>query len=96
MNTFDLDVVPARNEKNVENLRRVLDTCGPLDTLWTIGHGMGYEDLFPHTIELELGEGLRVRVLDLATIVALKEELGQEKDLAMLPVLRRTLQLKRE
>ena len=95
-NTFDLDIVPASDEKNIENLLRVRDNCGPVDVLGTIGHAMDYEDLLPHSVEMDLGEGVRVHVLDLATIVALKEELGQEKDLAVLPLLRRTLQLKRE
>ncbi len=74
----------------------LLTTCGPLDVLGTIGRGMGYEDLLPHSIEMEIGAGARVRVLDLQTIVALKEQLGGEKDLAVLPVLRRTLELKRQ
>jgi hypothetical protein len=123
VNTFDLDIVPARDEENVARLLRVLDTidavyrmqpdrrlkpsashlsspghhnlitsCGPLDVLGTIGRGLGYEDLLPHTIYMETGGGVRVRVLNLATIVALKEELADEKDLAVLPILRRTLE----
>jgi hypothetical protein len=71
----------------------LLTTCGPLDVLGTIGSGLGYEDLLPHSIEMETGVA-RVRVLDLQTIVALKEQLGGEKDRAVLPVLRRTLELK--
>jgi predicted nucleotidyltransferase len=55
---------------------------------------LSYEDLLPHTIEMDMGEGVRVRVLDLATIIALKEELAGEKDLAVLPILRRTLEQK--
>jgi hypothetical protein len=35
-----------------------------------------------------------VRVLDLETIIAVKEELGTDKDRAALPVLRETLRLK--
>ena len=125
VNTFDLDIVPARDEANVARLLRVLDTldaiyrmqpdrrltpdashlsspghhnlitnCGPLDVLGTIGRGLRYEDLLPNTIEMETGGGVRVRVLDLATIVALKEDLAGEKDLAVLPILRRTLEQK--
>jgi len=125
VNTFDLDIVPARDEANVAKLLRVLNTmdgiyrmpperrlkpeashlrspchhnlitnCGPLDVLGTIGNGVGYEDLLPHTIEMETGGGVRVRVLNLATIVRLKEELAGEKDLAVLPILRRTLEEK--
>jgi predicted nucleotidyltransferase len=125
VDTFDLDIVPARDEANVARLLRVLDAleaiyrmqperrlrpdashlsspghhnlitnCGPLDVLGTIGGGLGYEDLLPHTVEMETGGGVRVRVLNLATIVALKEELAGEKDLAVLPILRRTLEQK--
>ena len=56
----------------------------------------GYEDLLPHATELELGEGLRVRVLNLEKLIAIKEEIGGEKDAATLPILRRTLQEKRK
>jgi hypothetical protein len=72
----------------------LITSCGPIDVLGTIGGGLSYEDLLPHTIEMETGGGVRVRVLNLATIVALKEELGGEKDLAVLPILRRTLEQK--
>jgi hypothetical protein len=40
---------------------------------------------------LDIGEGIRIRVLDLETLIAMKEELGGEKDVAVLPILRRTL-----
>ena len=72
----------------------LITNCGPLDVLGTVGRGLSYEELLPHTIEMEIGNGQRVRVLDLATIIALKEELGGEKDLAVLPILRRTLEQK--
>ena len=125
VNTFDLDIVPARGEENVAKLVRVLDgidaidrvqpdrkvkpnashlsspghhnlitSCGPLDVLGTIGRELGYEELLPHTLEMEVGGGVRVRVLDLETIVSLKEQLAGAKDLAVLPVLRRTLEQK--
>lgn len=65
---------------------------GPLDFLGTIGKGLSYADLVPHSAEKELGEGLRVRVLDLETLIEIKEQLGGEKDRAVLPILRRTLE----
>ena len=68
---------------------------GPLDFLGAIGHARGYNDLLPHTNELEVGAGLRVRVLNLETLIAVKEEVGGEKDLAVLPIMRRTLEEKR-
>ena len=125
VNTFDLDIVPSRDEENVARLLRVLDVVdaiyrfqpmrrikpdashlsspghknlttkyGPLDILGTIGRGLSYEDLLPHTVEMDVGDGIRVRVLDLETIIAIKQELGTEKDLAVLPLLRRTLKEK--
>ena len=68
---------------------------GPLDILGAIGRSRSYDDLLPHTLELEVGEGLRVRVLNLETLIAVKEEVGGERDLAVLPIMRRTLEEKR-
>ena len=68
---------------------------GPLDVLGMIGRSRTYDDLLPHTHELEVGEGLRVRVLNLETLIAVKEEVAGERDLAMLPIMRRTLEEKR-
>jgi hypothetical protein len=73
----------------------LITQLGPLDVLGTIGRGLGYDELVPLSVEMEIGAGIRVRVLELATIIALKEELAGEKDLAVLPVLRRTLEQKR-
>ena len=69
---------------------------GPLDLLGTIGRDLGYQDLVPHSVELDVADGLRIRVLDLETLIAIKEELGGEKDRAVLPILRRTLEEKRK
>ena len=68
---------------------------GPLDVLGSIGRSRTYEDLLPHTVEIDLGNDLSVRVLNLETLIAIKEEVGGEKDLAVLPVMRRTLAEKR-
>jgi predicted nucleotidyltransferase len=68
---------------------------GSFDMLGHIGNGRTYEDLLNHTVEIDLGDGLKVRVLDLETLIAVKEEVGGEKDIAVLPVLRRTLAEKR-
>ena len=67
---------------------------GPVDLLGTIGRELGYEELLPHSLEMEIGEGVRSRVLRIETLIAIKEELGGEKDQAVLPILRRTLEEK--
>jgi hypothetical protein len=69
----------------------LMTRAGPLDVLGVLTGGRAYADLLPHVIELEIEAGLSVKVLDLSMLITLKEELGQEKDLAVLPVLRRTL-----
>jgi|SRR5579871_106675 len=70
----------------------LMTRLGSLDLLGTIGRDLGYEELLPHSVEMDIGEGIRVRVLDLETLIAVKEELGGEKDRAVLPILRRTLE----
>jgi hypothetical protein len=64
---------------------------GPLDLLGAIGKGRSYADLLPDSTEFDLGEEVRVRVLGLEAQIAVKEEIAGEKDLAALPILRRTL-----
>ena len=72
---------------------QLLMTCfGPLDLLGTIGKGRDYGQLLDETVELEVGGGLKVRVSSLESLVKTKEETGQEKDRAVLPVLRRLLE----
>jgi len=43
---------------------------------------------------MELSAGLHVRVLNLEMLIAVKEEIAGEKDLAVLPVMRRMLEEK--
>ncbi len=64
---------------------------GDLDCLGTIGDGESYDDLCARSPDLELRPGLIIRVLDLPTLIALKEKAARPKDLAVLPVLRATL-----
>ena len=69
----------------------LLTRYGPVDLLGTIGNHLGYADLLPHSNEMDIGQGLRIQVLDLETIIAVKEQLGSAKDLAALPALYQTL-----
>jgi predicted nucleotidyltransferase len=73
----------------------LITRLGPLDILDNIGRSRGYDDLLPHAREVEVGRGLRVQVLNLETLIAVKEEVAGEKDLAVLPTMRRTLEEKR-
>jgi hypothetical protein len=65
---------------------------GPLDLLGTIGTDLGYEELVPRSTEMLIAKGVRARILNLETLIEVKEQLNGEKDRAMLPLLRRTLE----
>jgi hypothetical protein len=66
-------------------------THGDLDCLGAIDQDKCYEDLLDQTTEMKLAEGLSVRVLALTALIEIKERLGRPKDLAVIPVLRATL-----
>jgi hypothetical protein len=64
---------------------------GPLDVLGTIGVGHDYEDLMKHCVKIEVNE-LLLNVLDLQTLIKVKNETISEKDKAIIPILKRTLE----
>ena len=66
---------------------------GPLDLLGTIGTAYSYDDLLEDTVEL-LVSGLKLRLLNLERLIEVKEETAQDRDKAVLPILRRTLEEK--
>ena len=71
--------------------QNLLTTDGPFDILGEIVNGLTYEDLLPDTVLLNVGNGKTIRVLTLEKLISLKEILAGEKDLAALPMLRKTL-----
>lgn len=71
----------------------LMTRLGPLDLLGTIGAGHDYEGLLTHTPELQVS-GMPVRILDLETLIRTKAELDRDKDRAVIPILRRTLEEK--
>lgn len=64
---------------------------GPLDVPGALGE-VEYDDLVEDSVELALDEGVRIQVLNLERLIRLKQAAGREKDLAVLPVLKRTLE----
>ena len=110
VSTFDVDIVHSREALNIQRLLAVLETLdrrlkpnashlvtglGSLDLHCTIGQGLSYEQLLPYSESMNLENGLGIRVLGLEKLIELKEQLGGEKDRAMLPLLRRALEEKR-
>jgi hypothetical protein len=92
----DLRLRPNASHLSSAGHQLLLTRLGPLDLLGSIGTGRTYPDLLLHTTELKAGPSLSVRVLDLETQIAIKEEVGGEKDRAALPILRRTLEERRK
>ena len=64
--------------------------CGRVDVLRTVGDGLAFEDLIGESQQLEVAE-FGVRVLNLETIIATKEQAGRPKDQAQLPFLKQLL-----
>ena len=83
---------PGQTHLSSPGHQLLMTRFGPLDVLGSIGKGRRYQDLLPHAAEMTIGEGIRIRVLNLETQIAVKEEIGQEKDIAALPLLRRALE----
>lgn len=84
-------IQPQRDQLSGFGHQLLMTDAGPLDVLGALGDVV-YEDLLPDTTEFNL-EGIpQLRVLNLDRLIQLKEAAGREKDRAMLPVLRRTLE----
>jgi predicted nucleotidyltransferase len=81
---------PGRSHLASPGHQLLMTRFGPLDLLGTIGKDHSYEDLLEYTEELRVG-GLRLRVLRLEIHIQIKKEVGHEKDMAVIPILERTL-----
>ena len=92
----DLRLRPNASHLSSSGHQLLITRLGPLDLLGSIGSGRTYPDLIMHATELKVGPSMSVRVLDLETQIAIKEEVGGEKDRAALPILRRTLEERRK
>ena len=69
----------------------LMTRAGPLDVLGAIGHDRGHEELAPHSELVRLGDALEIRILDLSTLIRVKEESPRAKDALGLALLRETL-----
>lgn len=70
-------------------------SIGPIDVLATIEGGRSYQDLLKHTVEIDF-RGHTLRVLDLKTLIELKNTSTDTKDKQRLPVLKETLRQSEE
>jgi hypothetical protein len=82
---------PTESHLLSEGHQLLTTRLGDLDCLGTIDDGRGYDDLLAGTVELKLEDGRTIRVLSLPALIEAKERAGRPKDLAVLPLLRATL-----
>jgi len=76
----------ARSKEGGGQLR-LLTSAGPLDVLWRLHDGRGYEDLVGGSQLLE-EDDLRLRVMGIDDLIAVKAAIGRPQDRAVLPYLR--------
>jgi len=97
VNTFDLDVVHSTEATNIAKLRRALgeisclDAESPLRARGSVGDRAGYRELVGEADRMDIGDGLSLAVLNLVSLIRVKEATAGEKDNAMRPILKRTL-----
>lgn len=70
-------------------------TLGPLDLLGEVAGGGSYEQLLPHSVELDVF-GIRCRIVTLEKLIALKRAAGRPKDLEAIAELQALLDERRE
>jgi len=92
----DRRIRPDPNHLSGPGHLNLITRYGPMDVLSSIGRDLTYEKLLPVSSEMDIGAGIRVHVLNLETIIAVKESIDGEKDRLALPVLRRTLREKKD
>jgi len=85
---------PTASQLASEGHQMLNTRFGPLDVRGAIGDSESYPDLIGSTDEFEVEPNLRIAALNLDTLIKIKERTAREKDVAVLPTLRRTLEEK--
>jgi len=92
-------IVPTTSHLAALGHNLFVTNAGAFDVLGYVGGTRTtrrYADLLPLTIQVEVPPGFAVFVLDLPTLIELKEEVNREKDRAVLPLLRSVLEARQE
>lgn len=80
-------LTPNRSHLQSEGHQLLLTDFGPLDVLGAVGAQRDYEALKTQTTEVKISD-FSVHLLNLKTLIQVKEEIGQPKDRAVLDLLR--------
>lgn len=87
-------IVPDVAKLATVDVNLLITDLGDLDLLHHIRGDLDYDELLARTVEYRVAD-LRLRVANLETVIESKELADRDKDRAMLPILRRTLEIKR-
>lgn len=90
----ELHVVPDSKRMDSPGHHLLTTRAGPVDLLGQVNDGRGFEELIVRCEIVDIEDGVSINLLDLPTLIELKENLGTERDLAVLPILRKTLEAK--
>jgi hypothetical protein len=82
---FDRDIAPGPEHLAARGQLNLITKHGPLDVC-TLHDARGYDELLPHSRQIEDGD-LRVRVVDLETLIEIKRATGRTRDAMVVPVL---------
>jgi hypothetical protein len=83
---YDRDISPTAEHLAGTGQLNLVTNLGPLDVLLRLHDGRGYEELLAHSQEIVDGD-LRVRVIDLPTLIEIKRSTGRARDALVLPLL---------
>ena len=86
------NIVPTVEKLATIRMNLFQTELGPFDVLASI-QGASYKDLLASTRARQVGD-LRLQILELAKIIETKEVANRDKDRAVLPIMRKTLELK--
>ena len=91
----DIRIKPDKKGLALPGHHLLMTIAGPLDLLGTIGKSKDYNDLLEDVEEFEI-IGAKIQVQSLESLIEIKQFIGDDKDKAMIPVLKRTLEEKRK
>jgi predicted nucleotidyltransferase len=80
------DIAPGPEHFVKRGQLNLITRFGPLDVLCTLHDSRGYDELLAHSQLVEDGE-LRVRVIDLETLIEIKRSTGRDRDALVVPLL---------
>ena len=80
------DLAPTEQHVAGRGQLNLITRLGPLDVLLRLHDARGYDELLAHSREVD-ASGLRVRVLDLATLIEIKRATGRARDALVVPLL---------